>query len=487
MRYDYDVVVIGGGAAGLVAATGTAALGAKTALIEKKKLGGDCTWYGCVPSKALLKSSQAYSLAKRLNEFGILVLQEAKYDPSRVMSHVRDIITKISKHHPAEVFEQRGIKMLLGAPQFVDSHSIELSGALLSAKRFIICTGSHPFVPSIEGLSRNSGISPEAGKDVDYLTNENVFDLQILPKSLIVLGGGPIGIELSHAFSRLGVEVSVVEMVDRLLFREDKEAADILINVLIKGGIKTYTGKKAIRFSKESGLIAVTLEDKEKNQSVLKAEKVLVAVGRAPNVEGLNLEKAGIKYSTKGIEVNRTLKTSAKNIYACGDVVGPYQFSHMAEYQAVIAVGNALLPFKRAVNYDTVPWCTFTEPELAHVGLTEEEAAAKYKNIKVYRAQYSGNDRAVTDLEETGFVKVIADKKGYILGAHAVGANAGEIIHELVLAKSAHLKIDKLSSVIHIYPTLAQLVKRSCDQHYTDMLNAPWLKSVFKFMLKFLR
>lgn len=476
MIFDYDLVVIGGGAAGLVAATGSAALGAKTALIEKNKLGGDCTWYGCIPSKALLKASWAYALTKRISDFGITVLQESKYDTGRVMSHVRDVIKKISTHHPAEVFEQRGIKVFFNAPQFIDNHTIEINGAPLTAKRFIISAGSHPFVPPIEGL-----------KDVDYLTNENIFDLETLPKSLIVLGGGPIGIELSQALSRLGVEVSIVEMIDRILFREDKEVADILTSVLIKEGIKVYAGKEAIKFSEEDRLIAVTLEDKNKNRSVLKAEQVLVAVGRAPNVQGLNLEKAGVKFSIKGIEVDRTLKTSANNIYACGDVVGPYQFSHMAEYQAVIAVGNALSPFKRAVNYDTVPWCTFTDPELAHVGLTEEEARAKYKDIKVYRAQYSGNDRAVTDHKETGLVKVIADKKGNIIGAHVVGASAGEIIHEFVLAKSAHLKINKLSLAIHIYPTLAQLVKRSADQYYTDILNAPWLKSVFKFMLKFLR
>lgn len=487
MKYDYDLIVLGGGAAGLVAATAGASLGAKTALIEKNKLGGDCTWYGCIPSKALLKSSQVFNLIKRIGDFGISVRGTADYDTSRVMPHVREIIKKINAHHPAEVFEKRGIKVLFSSPKFLDDKTIEVNGQEVTSKRFIICTGSHPFVPPIDGLSRNSGIPPEAGKDIDYLTNENIFDLETLPKSLIVLGGGPIGIELSQALSRLGVEVSVVEMVDRILFREDKEAADILTSVLIKEGIKVYAGKKAIKFSEEGSLIAVTLEDKNKNRSVLKAEKVLVAVGRAPNVQGLNLEKSGVKFSNKGIEVDRTLKTSANNIYACGDVVGPYQFSHMAEYQAVIAVGNALLPFKRTVNYNSVPWCTFTDPELAHVGLTEEEAGAKYKDIKVYRAQYSGNDRAVTDLEETGLVKVIADKKGYIIGAHAVGANAGEIIHEFVLAKSAHLKINKLSSAIHIYPTLAQLVKRSADQYYTDMLNAPWLKSVFKFMLKFLR
>ena len=476
MKYDYDLIVIGGGAAGLVAATGGAALGAKTALVEKNKLGGDCTWYGCVPSKTLLKSAQVFSILKRLKEFGISADSTTKYDPLLVMAHVRDVIKKVSTHHPAEVFEKRGIKVLFGSPKFINQNTIELNGAQISTKRFIIASGSHPLVPSIDGL-----------KDISYLTNENVFDLEVLPKSLAVLGGGPIGMELSLAFARLGVEVSIIEMFDRLLVREDKETTQVLVDEFKAEGIKIYTGKKAVRFLKERELVSIALEDKDKQQSVVKAEKVLVAVGRAANLQGLDLEKAGIKYSNKGVEVDRTLKTSAKNIYACGDVVGPYQFSHMAEYQAVIATGNALFPFKRKVDYSVVPWSTFTDPELSRVGLTEEEARAKYKDIKVYRSLYSGNDRAVTDMEEKGLVKVIIDKKGYILGAHIVGVNAGEIIHEYVLAKSSKLKIGNLSSAIHIYPTLAQVVKRSADQYYIDMMNAVWLKGFFRLMLMFLR
>jgi dihydrolipoamide dehydrogenase len=469
------LVVVGGGAAGLVAATGGASLGAKTALIEKNKLGGDCTWYGCVPSKTLLRSAHVFSLVKRLKEFGISSNEDVKLDGSLVMTHVRDVIKKISEHHPPDVFEKRGIKMLFGAPKFIDQYTVEISGQKIRAKRFILAMGSHPMVPPIEGL-----------KDIEYLTNENVFDLKSLPKSLAVLGGGPIGMELSLAFARLGVEVSIIEMADRLMAREDKEIADVLIEEFKNAGIKIYTGQKAVRFSKDADLAVITIEDKDKKQSAVKAEKVLVAVGRAANVQGLDLEKAGVKYSNRGVEVDASLRTSAKNIYACGDVAGPYQFSHMAEYQAVIAVGNALFPFKRRVDYSAVPWCTFTDPEVARVGLTEGEAKAKFADIKAYRSAYSGNDRAVTDAEEKGLTKVITDKKGFILGAHIVGANAGEIIHEYVLAKTNKLKIGRLSSTIHIYPTLAQVVKRSADQYYIEMMDKAWIKSLFKFLLKFL-
>lgn len=476
MRYDYDLIVIGGGAAGLVAATGAAILGAKTVLIEKNKLGGDCTWYGCIPSKTLLKSSQVFSLIKRIKDYGVFVSKEGEYDTSRIMSHVRDIIQKISAHHPKELFEKRGIKVLFGSPRFVDNRTIELERQKFTSKRFIISTGSHPLVPSIEGL-----------KDIDYLTNENIFDLEVLPKSIAILGGGPIGIELSQALSRLGVEVSIIEMLDRLLFREEEEVANILIGRLMEEGINIYSGKKAVKFSKDGDLVTITVEDKNKEKSLIKAEKVLVAVGRQANVGGLELERAGVRYSNKGIEADMTLRTTASNIYVAGDVVGPYQFSHMAEYQAIIAVGNALFPFKRKVDYNAVPWCTFTEPELAHVGLTEEEARNQYKDIKVYRSQYSTNDRAVTDLEEIGLVKVVCDKKGKILGVHIVGANAGELIHGYVLAMVNGLPISKVSSTIHIYPTLSQTNKRAADQYYIDLLQSGCFKWLFKLMLKFLR
>ena len=475
MRYDYDLIVLGGGAAGLVAATGAAGLGAKTALIEKNKLGGDCTWYGCIPSKTLLKSSQVFSLVNRLSDFGISS-QGASYDPSLVMNHVREVINKISSLHPLQVFEKKGIKILFGSPEFVNNRTVEVNGQKLTSKRFIICTGSHPLVPPIEGL-----------KTIDYLTNENIFSLERLPESIAVLGGGPIGLEISQALSRFGVQVSIVEMLDRILFREDEEAAHVLADVIVKQGARIYSGKKAVKFSNDGDSVAITVEDKNNKLSTIKAEKVLVAIGRAPNLEGLDLEKAGVKYSKKGIETDETLRTSVKNIYACGDVVGPYQFSHMAEYQAVIAVGNALFPFKRKVNYCCVPWCTFTDPELAHLGLTEQEAKARYADIKIFRSKYSENDRAVTDLEENGFAKVICDKKGYILGAHIVGTNAGELIHEYVLAKTNKLHLGKLSSAIHIYPTLAQVVKRTGDQYFTGMLESKWFKLFSKVCLSFLR
>lgn len=473
IKYDFDVAVIGGGAGGLFAASVANGLGAKTCLIEKKRLGGDCTWFGCMPSKALLKSAQSANLVRRFPEFGLNPQGNSALNPSKVMSHVRDVVREIATHHPPELFQARGIKVLFGSPRFIGGKAIELNNQKLSAKKFIICTGSHPVVPPIEGL-----------KNINYLTNENIFDLDKLPESLIVLGGGPIGVELSQGLSRLGVKVFIVEMMERILFREDKEAAQILENKLKSDGIEILTGRKAVKFIQREGRVFCVLEGKDRIQQEISAENVLVAVGRSPNIEGLDLEKAKVEYAKTGIKVNTFLQTSNKDIFACGDVVGPYLFSHVASYQAQICVRNAI--FRRLawqkVNYENVSWATFTEPELAHLGLTEEEAREKFGNINVYKTEYGACDRAVTDLEKEGLVKVITDKKGRILGAHITGANAGEIMQGFVLAKSLKIPLEKLSQLIYIYPTLSELVKKTAAKPLLEKANNPLVRFILKIM-----
>lgn len=424
MDNKYDCIVIGGGAGGLFAASVANALGAKTAIVEKVRLGGDCTWFGCMPSKALLKSAQIASYFKRSHEYGFI--ERGLPDSGNVMRHVRQVVAEIATHHEPEAFENRGIKIIIGAPKFISNNEIEVNGENLSAKKFILCTGSHPVVLPIEGLDK-----------IEYLTNENIFDLEVLPKSLIVLGGGPIGVELSQALCRLGVKVSIVEMMDRVLFREDKELSEFLEKKLVSEGINLLTGKKAVKFEEVDGEVIATLEGKD-NKEEVRAQKVLVAIGRAPNLQGLDLEKANIKYNKKGIVLDKYLKTTNPNVFACGDIASPYQFSHVAAYQAGIAVRNAL--FRKvawsSVNYDNVCWSTFTDPELAHLGLTESQAREKYSHIKVYTNTYTSSDRAVTDMEKQGMVKIIVDKKERILGAHIVGAQASEIIQGLLIAKS---------------------------------------------------
>lgn len=475
MKYDFDLVVIGGGAGGLFAASIAQTLGAKTALIDKTRLGGDCTWFGCMPSKALLKSAQVANLFKRAGEFGLKAQSGINLDTSGVLPHVRDVVREISTHHPAEVFEKRGIKVIFGSSQFIDKSTLEIDGKRITSKKFIISTGSHPMIPPIEGL-----------KDIGYLTNENIFDLDRLPQSLIVLGGGPIGIELSQGLNRLGVKIHIVEMMDNILFREDKDAARVLEDKLKKEGIGILSGKKAVKFDKRDGSVYVTLEDKDKKRQEISAENVLVAVGRIPNLEGLFLERAGVESGKRGIKVNPYLQTTNKDIFACGDVVGPYMFTHVAAYQAQVCVRNAL--FKRLawgkVSYQNVAWATFTEPELSHLGQTEEEARKTHKRIKVYKTDYGSCDRAITDVEKEGLIKVITDKKDKILGVHIVGAQASEIIQGFLIAKSLNAPLSRLSSLLFIYPTLSELIKKTAAKPLVEKMSNPLIKFVMRIMKK---
>jgi len=463
-KFDYDLIVIGGGGAGIVSSNLAAGLGKKVALVEHRMLGGECTQYGCVPSKALIKAANIYHYAKDASrmDFGLTAKSEPVIDPGNVMDHVRSVIQKVYEGERPEVFEKRGIDVIIESPVFIDDRHIEVGGRTLSAGSFIISTGSSAFVPPIEGI-----------KSVPYLTNETMFGLKDLPGSMIVLGGGPIGTELAQALHRLGVKVTIVEMGDQILIREDKELRDLLAERLAAEGLKILTKTKAVRLSEANGGIFLTVEYQDKEAGVIEAESVLVAVGRKANVEGLKLENAGIEYSPKGIKTDDTLKTSAPHIYACGDVVGPYQFSHMAEYQARIATQNALLPIKKHANYEHYIWCMFTDPELAHAGLTEEEAREKHDGkVRIYRWAYKDTDRGKTDMEEFGLSKIICDDKYKVLGAHILGSHAGELIHEVQVIKTLDIPFCKLDSVIHIYPTFSDVIKQPAKLCYIDELKS---------------
>ncbi len=470
----FDVVCVGGGAGGLFSASVAQALGAKTCIIDKKRLGGDCTWLGCVPSKALLKSSQIAHTLQSFTQYGLKAEGAwGKVDTKGVMAHVREVVAEIATHHKEEDFRKRGIEVIIGTPHFMDAATIETTEHRIKAKRFIICTGSHPLILPIEGL-----------KDVGFLTNETIFSLDTLPKSLIVLGGGPIGVELAQAAGRLGVYVHLVEMSDHILSKEEPEMSRFVENQLKADGLNLLTGRKALHFHKEGHLKTMTMEDKKGKKEDISAEEILVAVGRAPNLQGLDLEKAGIEYTSQGLKLNEYLQTTQKNIFACGDVASPYQFSHVAAYQASVAVRNAL--FKKIawtkVNYSNMAWATFTDPELARLGQTEEEARKHYGQIKVYLTPYTKTDRAVTDLEKQGLMKIITDKNDRILGAHIVGAKAGEIIQGFLIAKSNHLPLSKLAQTLYIYPTLSELVKKTAAQPFIAQGNNPGIKLLIKIL-----
>jgi pyruvate/2-oxoglutarate dehydrogenase complex dihydrolipoamide dehydrogenase (E3) component len=461
-RFDYDVIVIGGGAAGMVSSKLARGLGKKVAIIEQGKLGGECTNYGCVPSKALIKAANVYHRMVSLDapDYGLSAKSRAEIDRSRVMEHVREVVRKVYEGHLPGVFEKLGIDVIFGSPAFVDDHHIEVTGRKLSAGSFLICTGSSAFVPPIDGMDK-----------VPYLTNQNIFDLEKLPESTIVLGGGPIGTELAQALNRLGVKVTIVEMGEQILIREDRELRDILGQKLTAEGMTILTKTKAVKLSHDKGSIFLTVESANKETGFVEAESLLAAVGRKANVEGLRLEKAGVDYTPKGIKTDNTLRTSARNIYACGDVVGPYQFSHMAEYQARIAARNALFPLKKRANYEHYIWCMFTDPELAHAGLTEEEAQEKYgKRVKTFRWQYRDTDRGKTDVEALGMSKIICDDNYRVVGAHVLGSRAGELIHEIQIIKTLGIPFHKLDSVIHVYPTFSDVVKQPAKACHIEKL-----------------
>ncbi|MGM0369397.1 MAG: dihydrolipoyl dehydrogenase family protein [Bacillota bacterium] len=449
---NYDLAVIGGGAAGITAAFTARGLGKDVVVIEENKLGGECTWSGCVPSKALIKASKVAQQSRQAAKYGIDTTVDV--DSSQVLDYVDSVIQKVySKENPA-VFAQEGIDVIQERAQFVDPHTLEAGNQELSAAKIIIATGSKPLIPPINGLA-----------EVDYLTNENFFQLEELPESLIILGGGAIGVELAQAVQRLGVETTIIEMQDTILPREEANLVEILSNKLATEGVNLLTGYKAQQVTNKnnSQAVEVTAVNNEGIEQQVSAQQLLVAVGRQPNTASLNLEDVGVETNKQGIAVDKSLQTTVDNIYACGDIVGPYLFSHVSNYEGIIASFNAVLPLpiKRKVDYSNLLWVTYTDPELAHLGLTEAQARAEYgEKIKIYHYDYADLDRAETDSKGEGKAKFICDSRHQIIGVHILGARAGELIHESQILKNLDQPLTKLSSIMHAYPSYSELNKQ---------------------------
>jgi pyruvate/2-oxoglutarate dehydrogenase complex dihydrolipoamide dehydrogenase (E3) component len=467
----FDLAVIGGGTAGLVTSAGAAFLGAKVALIERDRLGGECLYTGCVPSKALIRSAKVLHLMRRAADFG-LNPPEVSFDFAKVMDRMRQVQAQVGKHDSPERFRELGVTLFSDVAAFLSPTELQVGAQRIKAKKVVIATGSRTSIPPIAGL-----------ETAGFLDHVSAFRLSKLPRSIIILGGGPIGIEFAQFFARFGVRVTVLEVVGQILPREDPEIAQTLEAILRAEGIDIHTCTKAFRVEK-GGSEKVVHGECTGTPKMFSAEEILLATGRRPNVEGLNLERASVSYNGKGIIVDDTLRTTARNIWACGDVTGRLLLTHVAEYQARLVVRNALFPFRSKADYRVVPWCTFTDPEVARVGLTEAEAREQFGNVKIYRYNFGDLDRALCDGEAVGLTKLVCTPKGKIVGAHILGPQAGDLIQEVVLAMRKGLPVDALSQTIHVYPTLSEAVRRTADQYYRDKLFSGPLKGLLRLLMR---
>ncbi len=467
-----DICVIGAGSGGLSVAAGASQMGAKVVLLEKGKMGGDCLNYGCVPSKSLIAAGHAADTVRHAGRFGVNG-HEPEVDFLGVRDHVRNVIAAIAPHDSVERFEDLGVTVIQSAGSFTGPGEVMAGDTRIKAKRFVIATGSSAAVPPIPGLDQ-----------VPFLTNETVFDLAERPDHLIVIGGGPIGAELAQAQRRLGARVSLLEMFT-VLGKDDPDVTAFARKRLVEDGIEIHEGIAIKEVVQQGNGVAVTIEENGETKQLV-GSHLLVAAGRKANVAGLNLEVAGVAYSPKGIEVDERLRTTNKKIFAIGDVAGGYQFTHMAGYHAGIVIRNALFKLPAKVDYKAVPWVTFTDPEVAHVGLTEAQAREQYGDkVRALKWSFAENDRAQAEQATEGLVKVVVGARGKILGASIAGLHAGELLQPWVLAISQGLKIGAMANIIAPYPTLGEVNKRVAGSYYTPSLFSERTKKIVRFLLRF--
>jgi pyruvate/2-oxoglutarate dehydrogenase complex dihydrolipoamide dehydrogenase (E3) component len=469
----YNLVVLGAGTAGLVTAAGAAGLGAKVALIERHLMGGDCLNVGCVPSKALLRAAKAAVQVRDAGRFGVVVPDGVRVDFAAVMERMRRLRAEISPHDSAARFQARGVDIFLGEGRFTGPDTITVDGKTLHFRRAAICTGGRAGLPPIPGLS-------EAGA----LTNETVFSLTELPPRLAIIGAGPIGCELAQAFARFGSRVTLLEVLPHILSKEDRDAAEIVEAALRHDGIEILTAVKIIRVERAGEEHVLQIE----GRSAITVDAILIGAGRVPNVENLGLEAAGVAFDPKkGVTVDDRLRTSNPHIYAAGDVASHFQFTHMADALARIVIQNALFLGRKKASALVVPWCTFTDPEIAHVGLYEHEAKERGIPTRTFMQELRDVDRAVLDSETDGFVKVLVrEGSDRILGATIVAEHAGDLISELTLAMVGKLGLKTIAQTIHPYPTQAEAIKMTADAYNRTRLT-PFLKGLFEKWLAWRR
>jgi pyruvate/2-oxoglutarate dehydrogenase complex dihydrolipoamide dehydrogenase (E3) component len=474
-EFDYDIGIIGGGAAGLTVASGAAQLGAKTLLVEKEKaLGGDCLYYGCVPSKTLIKTAYVYHLMKNGPQFGLPAISPPPVDFREVSSRINSVINVIKKHDSVERFCKLGAKVEFGDPVFTDEHTIDLGGKSISSRSWVIATGSSSEAPRIEGLDKTP-----------YLTNRDIFYLDKLPTSMIVLGAGPVAVEIAQAFCRLGTKVIVVQRSDQILSKEDRDMADIVKKELENEGVCFQLKVSVVRVSDLGREREVVIKNAEGETISLKAEAILVALGHTPNVGGLGLDSIGVGFDRKGIKVNSYLRTNHKHIYAAGDVIGGYQFTHVAGYEGGVVLSNAIFHLPKRTNYTHVPWCTYTHPELANIGMNEKRAQKAGIDYSVLKEEFNGNDRALAEGESVGRVKLLLDSKEKPIGVQILGLHAGDILSEWVAIMNGGVGLSKIASAIHPYPTLGEINKKVTGSIFSPKLFSDTVRKGLKFFFSF--
>jgi pyruvate/2-oxoglutarate dehydrogenase complex dihydrolipoamide dehydrogenase (E3) component len=465
----YDFVIIGAGTAGLVAAHGAAALGAKVALVERELLGGDCLNIGCVPSKTILRTARLYAEMRDAERYGAQTPSDIRVDFPALMQRMRGIRARISRADSAQRLVAAGVDVFFGEAHFTGADTLAVDGAKLRFKKAMIATGARPDTPAIPGLI-------EAG----FLTNENVFDLVELPRRLLVIGGGPLGCELAQAFCRFGAQTTIVQEIPMFLPKEERDAAQILSDAFARDGIEVRLNTKAVNVRVEHGLKLVDLVSEDYHSTVL-VDAILTGTGRLPNIEGLNLETAGVDCeAATGVRVNDFLQTSNPRIYAAGDACLEHKFTHTADASARIVVRNALFPGRERLSALTIPWCTYTDPEIAHVGLYVRQARERDIPVKTFTVPMHDVDRAIADSEETGFVKVhVKERTDRIVGATIVARHAGEMINEITLAMVAGIGLRTLARVIHAYPTQADAIRMAADAYNRTRLT-PTIRSLLQ-------
>ena len=470
-NYDYDIGIIGGGAGGLTVAAGAAQLGAKTLLIEKEnELGGDCLHFGCVPSKTLLKSAHVYHLMKNSQKFGLPPVEVPPVDFKEVAQRIKSVVGAIQHHDSKERFCRLGAQVEFGQPAFTDEHSVRLNGNGYSARTWVIATGSSPVVPPIKGLAQTP-----------YLTNKELFYLDHLPESMIILGGGPIGCEMSQAFNRLGARVTVVDMAPQILVKEDRDLANSAREVLSAEGVKFFLSSSIEEVKDLGGEKEVVIKTAEGSQISLKAESIVAALGRGANTENLGLEKIGVDFTHQGIRVDNRLRTNFKHIFAVGDVNGGFQFTHAAGYEGGIVVSNAIFRLPRKADYTFLPWCTYTDPPLGSIGMNEKSAREAGIDYTVWTEEFKDNDRSLAEGETVGKIKMILDEKEKPIGIQIFGPHAEDLLNEWVAILNGKVKLSTIASAVHPYPTIGEINKRVVGSYFSPKIFSEKVQKGLKF------